>query len=139
MVWIGSAKTSHFSFKSAASFSLLTTHFAKPFIVSWIACNEYPNANPKFLWDEESDKSLCIRDLGSLLDKATQILFDISIFASLFSKRIGLTLWGIVLLPTSPFTGICLKYSIEMYSHISTSKSTNTLLKWRIPSRIWQV
>ena len=80
------------SFKSLVIFSSLTITFFKPLSVSLIPCKEYPKATPKFLRQEESDKSLCILERGNLFVKTTNSPLAISKLASLFSKLIGFTL-----------------------------------------------
>ena len=64
---------------------------------------------PIFLKTVLSVKSLCKREIGSLLDKNEKIAFPIPKLPSAFSKSIGFTLCGIADEPTSPFFIFCLK------------------------------
>ncbi len=60
-------------------------------------------------WDVESVRSRRIREVTSVEASESRRAEESSRFASAFSKRIGLTLWGIVDDPVAPATGICLK------------------------------
>ncbi|MNX71670.1 hypothetical protein D3C86_1029950 [compost metagenome] len=53
----------------------------------------------------ESDRSRCRRLLGSFSAMKTKRALARPRLPSLFSKSIGLTLWGMVLEPTSAATG----------------------------------
>eukprot|EP00982_Pelagococcus_subviridis_P006967 30385-Pelagococcus_subviridis.AAC.2 len=75
---------------------------------------EYPNPVPRLRNTVESVRSRCHRDTGSLAPRCSNIAFASPTFPSLFSKSIGFTLCGIVLLPTSPAIVFCLKYPMEM-------------------------
>ena len=57
---------------------------------------------------------------------------EISRFASAFSKRIGLTLCGIVDEPVAPLTGTCANTPREMYIHVSTHRLCMMRFAWLI-------
>ena len=48
----------------------------------------------------------------------------------------GLTLWGMADEPTSPALIFCLKYSIDMYCHMSRSRSRMMVLMRRMASNM---
>ncbi len=62
----------------------------------------------------ESVRSRCSRLVTSVAASESSSALDSSKFASAFSNRIGLILWGIVDDPVAPFCGICARYPIEM-------------------------
>ena len=76
----------------------------------------------------ESVKSLCNLETGSFAERCSNIALAIPRLPSAFSKSMGFTLCGIVEEPISPFLVFCLKYSIEIYVHISRQKSIKILL-----------
>ena len=78
------------------------------------ASNEWPNATPMLRWDEESVRSRCHREVTRVAASVSNSEHEISALASAFSKRMGLTLCGMVEEPVAPSTGIWWKYPIEM-------------------------
>ena len=71
----------------------------------------------------ESVRSRCRRETGSFEARCPKTALAMPKFPSAFSKSMGLTLWGMALEPTSPALICCLKYSIEMYVHMSRQRS----------------
>ena len=67
------------------------------------ASNEWPKATPMFLRVEESVRSRCRREVTRVAASVSSSAQEISKFASAFSKRMGLTLWGIVDEPVEPW------------------------------------
>ena len=78
---------------------------SKPPVRLFKARSEYPKATPIFLCVVESVRSRCHLDSTSVADRVSSREQLISRFASAFSKRIGLTLCGIVEEPVAPLTG----------------------------------
>ena len=67
--------------------------------------SECANAVPTLRIAVESVRSRWRRDTGNLRARCPKMAFASPRLPSLFSKSIGLILWGIVDEPTSPFTG----------------------------------
>ena len=78
----------------------------------------------------ESVRSRCQRDSTSVADKVSNSEQEISRLASAFSKRIGLTLCGMVEEPVAPLTGTCANTPREMYIHTSTHRLCRIRLVW---------
>ena len=70
----------------------------------------------------ESVRSRCQRDSTSVAESVSSSEQDSSKFASAFSKRIGLTLCGMVEEPVAPLTGTCANTPREMYIQTSTHR-----------------
>ena len=66
------------------------------------ASSEWPKATPMLRWVVESVRSRCRREVTSVAARVSSSEPEISRFASPFSKRMGLTLCGIVDEPVEP-------------------------------------
>ncbi len=73
------------------------------------ASSECPSATPTLRCVVESVRSRCSRDVTSVDASESSSASDSSRFASAFSNRMGLILWGIVDDPVAPAWGICRK------------------------------
>jgi hypothetical protein len=69
------------------------------------ASSEWPRATPTLRWVVESVRSRCRRLVTRVAASESSRAQDSSKFASAFSKRIGLILWGIVDDPVAPSSG----------------------------------
>ncbi len=74
-----------------------------------MASSEWPKATPMLRCEEESVRSRCQREVTRVEPRTSSSPEEISRLASAFSKRIGLTLCGMVEEPVAPATGICAK------------------------------
>src|SRR5579875_741297 len=128
-VCTASARTSHWESSAAAIASGAGATLARPRRAEEIARPEWATATPTFRNAEESERSRCMREIGSLEDKCRSNAVETPALASAFSKSIGLTLWGIVEEPTSPSTGRWASRERLVYSHMSRQKSMSTVLK----------
>ena len=108
-VCTASASTSQLASRSAASRSGLTLSLPSPRCRASKPISMWPNAVPSARSTVESVRSRCQRLIGSLAAKCSNSALAIPKLPSAFSKSIGLTLCGIVLLPTSPAFSACLK------------------------------
>ena len=68
-----------------------------------IASREWPIAGPMLRWVVESVRSRCRREVTRVEPSESSSAPEISRFAYAFSKRIGLTLCGIVEEPVPPW------------------------------------
>ncbi len=131
-VWIGSPSTSQLESSSAwMAMSFGWMEFSPPNRL-FSASTEYPRAEPMLRCVVESVRSRCQRDSTSVADNVSSSEHESSRFASAFSKRIGLTLCGIVDEPVAPLTGTCANTPREMYIHTSTHRLCRMRLVWLI-------
>ena len=94
--------------------SVAMSRRSKPLTTLEIASTEWPKATPMLRWEDESVRSRCQRDCTRVEPRVFSRALEISRLASAFSKRMGLTLWGMVDEPVAPATGIWRKKRIEM-------------------------
>src|SRR5674476_1499820 len=99
---MGSPSTSQLASRSAAIAVGTASSPARPRAALSIASSEWPKAVPMLRCMLESVRSRCIRDCTRVEASTSSRALETSRLASAFSKRIGLTLWGIVDEPTVP-------------------------------------
>lgn len=101
------------------------------FIVLAMAIRVWARGTPMLRNTVESVRSRCRRDTGSFWARWLNTALAMPALPSEFSKSIGLTLWGMADDPTSPALMRCLKYSMDMYIHMSRSRSSMMVLMRR--------
>ena len=93
-------------------------------------------ATPWFLNVVLSVKSLCILDIGSLLDRWSNVALAKPKLPSAFSNCIGLILCGIVDEPTSPGIFFCFNIPLLTYDqislHISIKMLFTLMIEWKL-------
>ena len=106
---MASATTAQLFCRSERITSAFKISLFNPRINDFKATRVWASGTPTLRVTVESVRSLWSLEMGSLPARCSKIALATPRLPSEFSKSMGLTLWGMVEEPTSPFFILCLK------------------------------